>query len=226
METGIKSSFIPRETPQQVQRARAGGRSGLTDLFVLASLVLFVASIGLAIAVFLYLQYLQADSASKLDQLQRAKQAFEPSLIQQLTRLHDRSDAAGEILGSHTAPSVFFHALEQLTLQTVAFSSLQYSAVDSQNMTIKVKGLAESVNAIALQGDLLGKSGLVSSPIFSNISKQLDGVHFDLSAILNPGAMRFSQVAESAVAAQGAPDPSLGGGNPFASPPGAAQQTP
>src|SRR3989344_1211864 len=91
------SSFIPREMPVQGPAPRPSGR-GLADLLVLSSVVLFVASAALAAGVFLYDQYLQSSAASKVDQLERAKAAFEPALIHELTRLDDRLRSASEIL--------------------------------------------------------------------------------------------------------------------------------
>ena len=189
-ETGIPNSFIPHDTSvaAPVQR-RSGG--GLNDLLLLCAIVLLVASAALAVGVFLYGQFLATESASKLTQLQRAKAAFEPALIQQLTRLDDRMHAADHILGVHIAPTAFFLALEQTTLQTVALKTLDLTVSDVQHIDIKVAGVAQSVNSIALQADLFSKNGVIASPIFSNITRQSDGVHFDLSAAVNPAAISY-----------------------------------
>lgn len=55
-----------------------------------------------------------------------------------------------------------------------------------------MNGVARSVNSIALQGDLLGKSNVITSPIFSGIDRQIDGVHFNLNALLNVSAVRYT----------------------------------
>ena len=165
---------------------------GLSDLVLLISVVTFVASASLGIGVFLYLQFLQTSSASKLQQLERAKQAFEPSLIEELTRLDDRMRAADQVLFAHVAPTLFFHLLESVTLQTVAFQHLDFQAIDPQSINIKVQGIAASVNSIALQADYLSKSGMITSPIFSNINRQQGGVRFDLAAIINPATLRYA----------------------------------
>ncbi|MBI5456827.1 hypothetical protein HY969_03730 [Candidatus Kaiserbacteria bacterium] len=201
METGIKSSFIPHDATAPVA-ARVSRGPGFSDLLILIAIVLLVASLALATGVFLYVQYLQTSTASKLQQLERAKQAFEPSLILELTRLDDRMRAADKILSSHIAPSVFFHLLESLTLQTVAYSNLDFQAADSQNMRIKMHGLGQSVNSIALQADYLSKSGAIASPIFSNIDRQANGVNFDLTALVNPTALSYTQVAGAAALPQ------------------------
>jgi hypothetical protein len=197
--TSAPQSFIPRDAPVAAPRGVPG--RGLAELLTLIALVLFVASAALAIGVFLYSQYLQSNASSKVDQLERARAAFEPSLINELTRLDDRMRAAGEVLGGHIAPSAFFRMLEQTTIQTVAFTSLDFEATDDERMNITMEGVAESVNAIALQADLFSKGGMVTSPIFSNINREFDGVHFDLSALLDPVAINYLQYVAGAMAA-------------------------
>ncbi len=171
-------------------------RTTFADLLVLISVVLLIASIALAAGVFLYLQYLQNASASKLEQLRRAKEAFDPVLIQDLTRLDDRIRAADSLLSVHMAPSVIFHLLEQITLQTVSFKDFRFEAADSQSLKIEMQGVAESVNSIALQADHLSKSGAIVSPIFSNIDRKADGVHFSLTASLNPQPLKYAQYVQ------------------------------
>ncbi len=225
MESGIKSSFIPQDAtvPQTVRPVQ---RTGLADLFVLLAIVFLVASLALAAGVFLYLQFLQTSSTSKLEQLARAREAFEPSLIQELTRLDDRMRAADVVLRGHIAPTVLFRLLEQLTLQTVAFANLTFQGGDAQNMTIAMDGLAQSVNSIALQADNLSKSGVITNPIFSNIDRRIDGVHFNLTAVINPVALNYSQFVLGTQNILPAPPPQPQEATPFAPPPQAPEPPP
>src|SRR3989344_744293 len=208
-------SFIPHEATLAPQRARSG--KGLADLFVLIALVLFVASVALAVGMFLYKEYLGASAASKVDQLERAKAAFEPSLINELTRLDDRMQAAGEILQKHIAPSVFFQMLEQTTIGSVGFTSLDFEVTDAENMAIRMDGLAGSVNGIALQADLFSKGGMLTSPIFSNINREIDGVHFSLSGVLDPTSVNYVRLVGMPQAAS--VQETQEGGMPFGVPP-------
>lgn len=184
-------------------------------MFMLLGLILFIASATLAVGVFLYVQYINASSASKLDQLERAKAAFEPALIAELTRLDDRMRAADEVLAIHVAPSALFRVLEQLTLQTVAFSNLDFAAQNSSDMTLSMQGIAQSVNSIALEADLLSKSGVISNPIFSNINRTLAGVKFDFTSGINAEGLRYRSVQSSLAVPQAAqPDQSTPFGLP------------
>jgi hypothetical protein len=225
-DTSTPGTFIPHDTAvAAAPRARGGG---LNDLLLLCGIVLLVASGALAVGVFLYQQFLQTQSTSKVAQLQRAEAAFEPSLVSQITRLDDRMHAASSLLGNHLAPTAFFQALDQSTLQTVSFQTLDLEAPDPEHITLKMQGVAQSVNSIALQADLFSKSNIITSPIFSNIARQSDGVHFDLSAIVNPTALNFSSLVSSAGAAVGpvAPASQSSGATPSGVSPFGGSQAP
>ena len=199
MESSLQSSFIPHENPQtSMALARRGSGGGLPELLLLMSIVSLIASGALAGGVYLYVQYLQTTSTAKVQQLERAKAAFDPSLIQQLTRLDNRMHAADTLLSTHSAPTVFFAALQQATLSTIAFRSLQFSMNDSQRITLSMAGIAQSVNSIALQAEVFSKNGVISNPLFSGINRQADGVHFNLDAIVNPSAINYVQALQTA----------------------------
>jgi hypothetical protein len=197
METGIQNSFIPRDASQPTERKRDMDVS-LFGLVTLVSIVLLIASSALAAGVFLYQQYLEKSNTSKINQLKIAKQQFDPSLVEVFSRLDDRMRDADTILSSHIAPSVFFHMLEANTLSTVSFRSLDFQAGNEESMSVKMEGVAESVNSIALQADFFSKVGIIKSPIFSNIDRQIDGVHFSFSASVNPSAIGYVQAVTGA----------------------------
>ena len=190
MESPIQSSFIPHDAgkPQQGRRLR---EHGMSDLLFILAIISLAASGALAGAVFLYQQYLQSTKASDLASLDRARAQFEPALIQELTRLDDRMHVAEGILATHVAPSVFFDALNQVTLKTISFSSLEFRASEPTHIGIKMGGIARSMNSIALQADILSKSVVFTSPIFSGISRQQDGVHFSLAASVDAPSLNF-----------------------------------
>lgn len=199
MESGIQSSFIPQDAAKPI-RPRSQGAGGLSELIFLVSIVLLVASTALGGGVFLYKQYTASSAASKSEQLRRAKEAFQPELIHELTRLDDRMRAADQVLGAHIAPLALFDALQQTTLSTVSFRTLTLEVIDSQNISVKMAGIARGVNSIALQADLFSKSGVVTNPIFSDITRQVDGVHFNLSALINPAAVNYATLLSTPAA--------------------------
>src|SRR3569832_2851656 len=143
MESGIQRSFIPQDAGEiKITPPRIGGGAGFSELVLMLAIVLVVASGALAGAVFVYKQYMQTSLNSKKEQLQRAKNEFDPSLIQQLTRLDDRMHAGSTILAQHVAPTVFLDALSQATLTTVQFSNMTGEAADLAHINVKFSGLA------------------------------------------------------------------------------------
>jgi hypothetical protein len=193
MESGIKATFIPREPLDERPRAQVYAGGSPFDLIALLCIILAIASAALGVGMFLYVKFLETSKTSKVAQLQRAQEAFEPALIAELTRLDDRMSAGNDVLNNHIAPSLLFTALEQLTLETVSFASFNLTVSDTQEITLEMRGRAKSVNAIALQADLFGKHPAIASPLFSNINRGNDGVvGFDLSANINPSALRYT----------------------------------
>ena len=200
METGIQSSFIPKDAGDAQRSHTRGG--GLSDLLLMFAIVAFAASAALAVAVFLYLQFQQSTANSDVAQLKRAEQQFEPKLIGDLTRLDDRMHTAESILNTHVAPSAAFDALDQVTAKTISYASLQIQVSDAHRITLVAHGTARSVNSIAFQADILSKSGVFQNPIFSGLARQKDGFHFDLSALINPSAINYVQLTGGQMAGQ------------------------
>lgn len=205
MESNIRSSFIPKDAGNIGASIRTpNGSSGIFDLLVLVAVVFLVASVALGIGVFLYVEFLQTSLTSKKQQLARAQDAFEPTLIAELTRLDDRLKASQTLLDRHVAPSIVFDLLEQLTLETVSFSNFSFDATQAEGMKVTMQGVAQSVNSIALQADLIAKHQAFSSPIFSNINRDRDFVRFDLAVDVNPTAIRYVNILNQGAAAAAA----------------------
>ncbi len=215
-ESPIRSSFIPKDAAAP---ARAVVRSGgLYDLFLLISIVMVVASVVLAVGVFLYVQFLNTQSASKRAALERAKAAFEPALIQKLMQLDDRMHVADELLTNHLAPSMVLQVLEQDTLQTVSYGSFDFNTDDPQHVSIKMAGKAQSVNSIALQADYFSKSSVFTSPIFSGVNREIGGVAFNVSALINPTLIRYSSMITPGQTTEAALPITTGSSTPFTRP--------
>jgi hypothetical protein len=207
MEIGVPNSFIPHDatTPDAPHYERSGG---LAELLFLVALVLLIVSIALCAGTYIYMKYLQSESTQKQAQIKAAQAAFDPQLIEQLTRLDNRMTSADTILGTHIAPSAFFAALDSTTLTTVSFQSLTFDATNPSAMTLDMSGIAHDVNSIALQADLFSKSGIITNPIFAGIDQQADGVHFTVKASVNPSALSYESLVTGQTPAGVTPLPS------------------
>lgn len=208
MPPTAQPSFIPHDA-KQARGSR--GHADLADLLILVGVVLLVVSGALAGGVAIYKQMLATNNANKLKELNADKAAFDPKLVQTLQRLDDRMNAAEQILQQHLAPLALFTTLEQTTSGSVQFTSLNFDANNPQHITLKMTGLADSVNAVAYQSDLFTKSGAFPSPIFANISRQQDGVHFDYSSQVNPASLNYVQLLQGQSASNQIPSASAPG---------------
>jgi Tfp pilus assembly protein PilN len=190
MELGSNASFIPADQGVSTPRYSSDS-SNIQSLLFLGSLALLVISGLISGAVFMYDGYLASDLAGKKASLKRAQQSLQPALIEEVARVDARIHSAQELVSRHFAPSALFEVLEEVTLQTVYFKSLDFRLTDATTNTLQLKGTAKSVNSIALQSDLFGKSALILNPVFANINRDALGVQFDINASINTSAALY-----------------------------------
>lgn len=221
MDANTQPSFIPHDAGVP-NRPRPSG-SGLGDLILMLAILAFAASAALAVGIFLYHQYLTSIAASDLAKLKSAEEQFQPALVSQLERLDKRMQSAEAILGEHLAPSAFFTILNAITAKTISFTSLNFVVADS--IKLDMDGIARSVNSVAFQADLLAKEATYQNPIFSNLDRQKDGVHFHLSTFINPDSINFNALTSGA-ASEPAPQAELPPAAPAPTSPFTASSTP
>ncbi len=191
MEPKFKTSFIPKQSlessvaPQRAPRKRVG--LGLGSFI---SLIVFLAAVGLSAGLFLYERYLTESIATKKDTLERARDAFQPALIRELTRLDTRIQAAKEILELHVAPSAIFGILEQVTLESVRYDSFDYSN-DNGFPTISMAGVATDFEAVALQSDAYGENNFLIEPVVSDLDSDEGTITFAFKASVEPQTVSF-----------------------------------
>lgn len=195
---------MPASQSQGAPSSSGGGGAG--DIFILVAIVALAAALALAAGVFLYDRFLDANVQKKSEQLERARQAFEPALIQELVRLDSRLQAADDILARHLAPSELFSLLEELTLQSIEYDSMNYRVAEDNAIEVRLRGKARSVNGVALQASVLGQHNAFVNPIFSNLDLVNDGVTFEVTAFVNPSALRYTNVFNQYAAGAGGSD--------------------
>ena len=205
MESNIKASFIPKDAGNLGSSAPlpssrfASRRSSLVDVLMIFAVVLLVASVALGAGAFLYLNYVNASYKNGINTLKRTSN--DTSFVTQATRTADRMSIASKLLAAHLAPTIFFDLLDNLTLKSVSFDNLKYDTTQGSDVEISMQGVAGSVNAIALQAEVLSKNPAFSSPIFTNISRQKDGVHFLLTVQVSPASLAYSTLVSGQTAA-------------------------
>jgi len=199
-EQQFSTSFIPKKAPE----ARALKTTGRSLLLVVSVLILIVVLLS-AVGVFLYERLLVGSIEGKRATLQRAEDAFEPALIEELLALDTRLTHATGLLDSHRMPSAIFELLENTTLEGVRFTDFSYSAIGNE-ISLSLEGEATSFATVALQSDVYGETDAIKDPLIDNLSVNVSGnVSFTLDAMLDPSLLTYAAGASF-------DEPSDGGG--------------
>jgi hypothetical protein len=188
-----KTSFIPQKTLTSTNR-RKKSFSGF--LFITSTIILIV-SIAFSIGVFSYKKIVEQSIESKAVSLKRAKEAFDPGLIEDLTRLDNRIENTKKILDSHISITPLLEFFEEFTLKNVQFSQFEVSLLDSSQINLLMEGRARDYATVVAQSDLLGQSRFLKNQIFSDVNLDNFGnVGFSFEAIIDPNLTSFRNSVE------------------------------
>ncbi len=184
MEPKFKTSFIPKES--LVEKVPTGATHQPSraprSLAIVFSFIVLLIALAVGGAIFVYSSFLQSSIASKSESLQRAREAFQPALIQELERLDARIESAEELLANHVAPSSMFALLGATTLKTVRFTNLSYSVVENSVVNF---------DAVALQSDVFGSNRFIHNPIISELAAGEGGITFRVTATIEPRFLAY-----------------------------------
>lgn len=183
METSGKISFMPKSSFSSGKDYYRKVGSGL--LMKIAILLLIVSSL-LSIGAVLYKRMISQQITDLSSSLDRAKSAFEPSLITQLEGISFSIPSASLLLEGHLYPTKIFKLIEDTTVGGVYFTnfSYSYSASAEKNKTktvvveksgvnqnvikVQLSGNAKSYEALAQQSDIYSKTKFIDDFSFSN----------------------------------------------------------
>ncbi len=198
MEPKFRKSFIPKQTLQTSGSRRSSSGAKPFGIITLIALILALGAIVLSVGAFLYQQLLEGGITRKGETLERAREAFEPALIEELVRVDERLENAEDILASHVALSAFFEELEDRTLKSVRFEDFNLTRVSDDRINISMRGVADDFNGIALQADIFGKSKVIREPIFSNLNINQEGrAVFQMTAFVDQSSTSFTSQVDS-----------------------------
>ncbi|MEK9176986.1 MAG: hypothetical protein AAB923_01700, partial [Patescibacteria group bacterium] len=147
MAEQFQTSFIPKKTFDVGPAPKATG-SSVSAILSFIAVIALVLSIVSAAGVFLYERFLITSIKNKEETLERAKSAFEPELIRELSRIDAKFTIGEDLLSEHTAPSGLLDLLEEVTLETVRFTSFGYVADSEGNLRISLQGEARSFASV------------------------------------------------------------------------------
>lgn len=192
MEPQFKTSFIPKES---LAKPKKGKRP--TNILTVITLIIFFGTILTSVGIFLYGEYLKVSISNKEEQLSRARGAFEPALIKELTRVDNRIDASDKVIDQHIAMSLFFEFLEGNTLESVRFDEFLLTTINPERFLLNMSGTAASFASVALQSDVFGESETVTEPVFSDLDLDVFGnVSFNVNAFVNADSIKYRKTVE------------------------------
>lgn len=195
MDTRLRTSFIPKKT--LILKSESGGGRVSINLFLSFGMIVFFLMIALAAGVYLYKVVIQKKIADEGVALEKAKKAFEPSLIADVKRLDSRITVGKTILGNHVVVSPVFDTLEALTLKTVRFTKFDYKNAKGGNPVIQLGGEAKSYSSVALLSDSFVGDVRIKNPVFSNLNlNETGGVVFSFQASLDPSMVSYKKTFE------------------------------
>ncbi len=176
------ASFIPKT---RLTSSSMRNRKGF-DAGTLGATFILLVSLALFGGVYFYKSSLQKENDAAIASLNIAKEAFEPSLLTELSRLNNSINSAKTILSKHIVPSEILNLISTLALKEVFFSNFAYSA-DSKSILVKMAGEAKSYTGIALQAKIFEENDAVENVSFSNLSlKDAGKVGFNVELTVKP----------------------------------------
>src|SRR3989344_4017766 len=196
MEPNFQTSFIPKKP--MVAEHPTSGRS-VCFLTVISFIILFTVLLATG-GLYLYKGVVTKNITKMENDLNLAKNRFEPSKITELQILDRRLKASTEILSNHIAITPVFQALSAITMKAVRYTKFSYNLGDEKNskVAIQMSGQAIGYRSIALQSDLFttrdeGKNFI--DPVFSNLTLDAKGnVLFDLEFSVDPSFVDYKQM--------------------------------
>jgi hypothetical protein len=187
MDTKFQTSFIPKRPVLASEQSSAVGSRPINLISVIATFI-FVVSLLAVGGEYAYKQYLTKKIASMDQELRDARATVQDDLINQFIRLDNRIQSAESLLQGHIATSLLFSALQNETVKNVQFSDLLYQTDSDGTVTVFMRGVSTSYNALALQANIYHQNKYIRNPLFSDLNLDEKGnVNFTFKATILPG---------------------------------------
>jgi hypothetical protein len=183
----IPTSFVPKQPLDGKRHFKTG-----TNYFLIISLAVLGVAVVASGLTFGYEYYLKSVRTARANDLTAATAAINEDTVEEFVRLRDRLVTAHTLLDKHIVPSRFFLLLDAITLQSVRFSSLEFTVAENGTATIEMEGAARSFNALAAQSAGFAAQKDFKRAIFSDISvNPNNSVSFRLTAEIDSDLLRL-----------------------------------
>lgn len=184
-----RPSFIPKSDSfsSPPERKRGGGST-----LILISLGFFIVAVLAAGVLFFYQQRLESNLADRQQELEQARSAFDPALIDELAAFESQVSTANTLLNQHLALTPLFPIIENATLTNVQFNSMDVSYdggkesseggqmtteadISDAVFTVQMSGIGPNYASIALQSSELINHDKIKNPVLSDFSLNNEG---------------------------------------------------
>lgn len=195
-DSNLQISFIPKKP---LAPKRASGDGTLSSLFLLISVIIFVASGLILGGAYLWKQQLVKQVAAGASDLIRVKDSLESEVIvfEDLVRFNKKIEVTNFLINQHKTIRPFLALLGESTLKTVRFRNLNYKILDSGGAEVRMNGEAASFNSVAQQSANFAKTKKLSNIVFSNLNVGRDNmVVFDFSTALKDSFVSYVNFKE------------------------------
>lgn len=193
-QTKYTTSFIPKK--QVYEKKTSYNKKKGPGVLTMIGMIMFLASIALTAGVYLWKLQVESIIDAQIAELRKARDEFDPDTIAAATRLNERIIAVQKILDTHRAPSVLLGLLEQITLQTVQFESLDYDTQEDGMIKVMGDGLATRFESVVLQSDEFGNTGVFRDVLFSEVQsgeEEGEPVTFTVDSFLEPNSVLYTK---------------------------------
>lgn len=196
MDSKIRSSFIPKKSIVTKSSTLKKYRS--FNILTFVATIVFIVSLAASGGVFIYERLIENSIDQKGIELESARQTIDIGLINEFKALDKKLRTAEELLGRHTAVTLFFDFLESSTLQNVQYNEFNYEFNTDGVIVINMEGIAKSFNSLTLQSDIFRDSNIILNPVFSNLNLDESGnVQFNITARIDPSFVLYRNTFES-----------------------------
>lgn len=199
MDRNTPTSFIPKSaitrTPEKIP--------AVVSLPTVVAVLFFLVSLGLFGGSYAYRRLLDnainrpCDASSGAvrgcglkESIDRARQDLDQATTVYLKRLNDKLLISSQALASHRTAVPIFYLLEELTLPSIYYTTLDY-----KGNTLSIDGRASSYEDIAAQTQVFARDrGRIKSFIFSDLDLDAtNNVTFKLVINLEPEVTNYTQ---------------------------------
>jgi len=124
--------------------------------------------------------------------LEKFNQEFDKTIIQEAKSLENKIGAVEGILNQHTTLSPVFTLLERVTLQSIQFTSFDYTEEDG-SLVLSLSGIAPGFASLAYQRDvfLAEVDSLRSFEITEFSLEETGAISFDATASISQQTVRY-----------------------------------